>query len=192
MTLFYPANGCLSLLVRWLGSRVTPEAMKPCFNLLEHQVKSATKYEYPLLISMLQLMTCLAEQHIVASHLPLETIQRWMELSNWVICSTRSREVLTHVAKLLRAIVKVKNVSLLIEVYRLNKITEKFLYFFFYNNQIVFRRLASDLDNCFTILRENSGKVHVCSETEENALILLSPLADLGKIKSHFSSCFDY
>lgn len=67
---------------------------------------------------MLQLMTCLAEQHIVASHLPLETIQRWMELSNWVICSTRSREVLTHVAKLLRAIVKVKNVSLLIEVYR--------------------------------------------------------------------------
>ena len=57
---------------------------------------------------------------------------------------------------------------------------------------MVFRRLASDLDNCFTLLRENSGKVHVCSETEENALILLSPLADLGKIKSHFSSCFDY
>ncbi|EFX69271.1 hypothetical protein DAPPUDRAFT_228726, partial [Daphnia pulex] len=158
------ANGCLSLLVRWLGNRVTPEAMKPCFDLMEHQVKSATKYEYPLLISMLQLMTCLAEQQIVASHLPLETIQHWMEVSSWVICSARSREILTHVAKLLRAIVKVKNVSLLIEVYR---------------------RLASDLDNCFTILREKgNGKVHVCSETEENALLLLSPLADLGRSSS--------
>jgi hypothetical protein len=122
----FPANGCLSLLVRWLGNRVTPEAMKPCFDLLEHQVKSATKYEYPLLISMLQLMTCLAEQQIVASHLPLETIQHWMEVSSWVICSARSREILTHVAKLLRAIVKVKNVSLLIEVYRFKtKFTDK-------------------------------------------------------------------
>ncbi|KAK4015632.1 hypothetical protein OUZ56_030607 [Daphnia magna] len=158
------ANGCTSLLVGWLGNRVSPEAVKSCFDFLEDQVKSATKYEYPLLISMLQLMTSLAEQHIVSSHLPLETIQSWMEVASWLIRSTRSREVLTHVAKLLRAVVKVKNVSLLIEVYR---------------------RLATDLDNCFTTLKENSkGKVHVCSETEENALLLLSPLADLGRSSS--------
>lgn len=44
--------------------------------------------------------------------------------------------------------------------------------------------MATDLDNCFTTLKENSkGKVHVCSETEENALLLLSPLADLGKFE---------
>lgn len=111
---------------------------------------------------MIQLMTCLTEQNVVASVLPLETIQSWMEITNWLIRSTRCREVLTHVVKLLRAVIKVKNVSLLIEVYR---------------------RLASDLDSCFVSLRENSkSKIRVCSETEENALLLLSPLADLGKL----------
>lgn len=78
---------------------------------------------------MLQLMTSLAEQHIVSSHLPLETIQSWMEVASWLIRSTRSREVLTHVAKLLRAVVKVKNVSLLIEVYRFKSIFGYHKYF---------------------------------------------------------------
>ena len=39
-----------------------------------------------------------------------------------------------------------------------------------------------DLDRCFTSLRENkNAKAYMLSETEENALLLLSPLADLGK-----------
>lgn len=148
--------------MRWLGNRITLESTKPCLELLNDQVKSASHYEYSLLISMIQLMTCLTEQNVVASVLPLETIQSWMEITNWLIRSTRCREVLTHVVKLLRAVIKVKNVSLLIEVYR---------------------RLASDLDSCFVSLRENSkSKIRVCSETEENALLLLSPLADLGKL----------
>lgn len=45
------------------------------------------------------------------------------------------------------------------------------------------RRLAADLEDAFSSLRaedETRGQIH--SEIEENALLLLSPLADLGEM----------
>ena len=156
--------------MRWLGSRVSPEGVKPCLDLLKDQVESAGHYEYPLLISMLQLMTCLTEENVVSSHLPLETIQRWMEISNWLIRSTYCRGILTHVAKLLRAVIKVNRFSILV-----NCLLKVFVIF---KIIIFYRRLASDLDNCFISLKKDEN--YVCSETEENALLFLSPLADLG------------
>ena len=87
-------------------------------DLVQQLVGSSSSYEYPLLMSTIQLMTCLAEQHVVASILPQEAIQSWMELSSWLIRSSQSSQMLGHVARLLRAVIKVKNVTLLIEVYR--------------------------------------------------------------------------
>ena len=112
-------NECLSLLIGWLGVRIVPEALEPCLDLLGTQLKAAaSSFEYPLLLSILKLMTKLVEQSSVASQLTVETVQRWIELSRWLINSTQRRDVLSHVALLLRALIKVKKVPLLIEVYR--------------------------------------------------------------------------
>ena len=50
-SLLFTANDCISLLVRRLGIRVSPEGVEPCLDLLKDQVDSAGHYEYPLLIS---------------------------------------------------------------------------------------------------------------------------------------------
>ena len=112
-------NECLSLLIGWLGVHIVTEALEPCLDLLATQLESAaSSFEYPLLLSTLRLMTKLTEQSPVASQLTVHTIQRWMELSRWLINATQRRDVLSHVALLLRALIKIKKVPLLIEVYR--------------------------------------------------------------------------
>ena len=112
------ANEAVSLLVSWLADKITPEALKPCLDLLELQLSYADHYEYPLMVSMLQLMTCLAEQRSVASQLTADMIKRWMDVSNRQVRSTNRQDVLSRVALLLRTMIKIKNVPLLIEVYR--------------------------------------------------------------------------
>ena len=156
--------------MRWLGSRVSPEGVKPCLDLLKDQVESAGHYEYPLLISMLQLMTCLTEQNVVSSHLPLETIQRWMEISNWLIRSTRCRGILTHVAKLLRAVIKIKNVTLLIEVYRFSLLVNCLLIVF--SNS---KSFAGAWHRTWTIVLFLSRKMKITSAVKRK--------------KTHCSSC---
>lgn len=112
-------NECLSLLIGWLGVRIVSESLEPCLELLAIQLKAAaSSFEYPLLLSILKLMTILIEQSSVASQLTVETIQQWMELSRWLVNSTQRRDVLSHVALLLRSLIKLKKVPLLIEVYR--------------------------------------------------------------------------
>lgn len=105
-------------MVGWLSNRVTPESVKPTVDLLAEEVKSADHYEFPLLMSLLHLMRKVAEQHQCVLQLDIDTVQSWMKLSSRLIRTTRNRQVLARTAHLLRAMIKVKNVPLLIEVYR--------------------------------------------------------------------------
>ncbi len=92
----------------------------PCLNRLSELVKSAATHRCPdpVLMSLLGLMSVLAEQRSVASQLPVETIQSWMDLTKLLVGLTRRQDVLCRVALVLRTLIKIKNVPLLMEVYR--------------------------------------------------------------------------
>ena len=165
------ANHSLCLLIRWLGSHISTSSLKLSLDFLETQVELNHHSDHSVLVSILQLMTCLTEQN--AAQLSVETIQQWLQLSKWVLQSSRKQILLSLVAKLFRAMIKVKNVPLLIEVYR---------------------HLAADLYDAFNTMQQQQQqqKKDNCSslvtEAEENALLLLSPLADLGMSSIAFIS----
>lgn len=112
------ANEAVSLLIIWLADGITPEALKPCLHLLERQVESSDHYQYPLVASMFHVMTCLAEQRSVASQLTVQMIKGWMDVCNRLVESTQHRGLLSRAAHFLRTMIKIRNVPLLIEVYR--------------------------------------------------------------------------
>ena len=159
----------MCLLIGWLGSHISTSSLKLSLDLLETQVELEYHFDHSVLVSILQLKTCLTEQN--AAQLSVETIQQWLQLSKWVLQSSRKQILLSLVARLFRAMIKVKNVPLLIEVYR---------------------HLAADLYDAFNTMQEqqqqNKKKEMDCftlvTEAEENALLLLSPLADLGEASS--------
>ena len=161
----------MCLLIRWLGSHISTSSLKLSLDFLETQVELNHHSDHSVLVSILQLMTCLTEQN--AAQLSVETIQQWLQLSKWVLQSSRKQILLSLVAKLFRAMIKVKNVPLLIEVYR---------------------HLAADLYDAFNTMQQHQQqqKKDNCSslvtEAEENALLLLSPLADLGMSSIAFIS----
>ena len=113
---FSSANHSVSLLIEWLGSHISPVSLKSCLDFLNTQIELDYYLEYPILVTILQVMTCLIEQN--ASQLTVETMQRWIQLTQWVLESTRRQDLLSRVARLLRSMIKVKNIPLLIEVYR--------------------------------------------------------------------------
>ena len=155
------ANHSLSLLIGWLGSHISTSSLKLSLDLLETQAELNYHVDHSVLVSILQLMTCLIEQN--AAQLSVETIQQWLQLSKWVLRSSRKQILLSLVAKLFRAMIKVKNVPLLIEVYR---------------------HLAADLYDAFDTMQQQQKNRYssLVTEAEENALLLLSPLADLGML----------
>ena len=157
----------MCLLIGWLGSHISTSSLKLSLDLLETQVELEYHFDHSVLVSILQLKTCLTEQN--AAQLSVETIQQWLQLSKWVLQSSRKQILLSLVAKLFRAMIKVKNVPLLIEVYR---------------------HLAADLYDAFNTMQQQQNKKKeidcftLVTEAEENALLLLSPLADLGEASS--------
>ena len=108
-------NQCICLLVDWLGPGVASISLQPALELLGRQVHSARLYQYPILITMLQLMTCLISG--VPSEIRIDTLQLWMDFANWLMQSDKPA-ALQQVSRLFRAMIQVKNVPLLIEVYR--------------------------------------------------------------------------
>ena len=113
---FQLANHSVCLLIGWLGNHISTSSLKLCLDFLAMQVELNYHLEYSILVTVLQLMTGMIEQN--ASQLSVETIQQWLQLTKWVLQSTRRHILLSLVAKLFRSMIKIKNVPLLIEVYR--------------------------------------------------------------------------
>lgn len=72
--------------------------------------------QYAVLVSQLRLMTSLVEG--VASQVTADSLQLWMDAAHWLVDAGRRPDLLRPLARLYRALIHIKNVPLLIEVYR--------------------------------------------------------------------------
>ena len=98
---------------------MTVASLSPCLDLVTTQVKSACRYEYSILVAVLRLMTKIVQE--ISWQLSVDTVQHWMSFTQLLMHHDRE-DVVLLVAGLLGAMIKVKNVPLLIEVYRYCKL----------------------------------------------------------------------